>query len=355
VPPILPALQARARASDIAASLIFSGFSVGMIFGFVLAGFLIARRGPRAAALAGALLHLTADLLVATGHTATVYSTARVIQGLGAGCVWMAAVFAVLVLWPDRPEARLGRILTGFAVGSVVGPLLAALGGTVRPFVADAALASIGLLAASRFPSRSTRAFGWHIGALRSRRLVFALVVIALVALVISVMDGSYTLHFATRLSQTGLALLFTVLTVAYGLGAMLPTASHGLRQAKATAQVGSVLAGLFVLAIGAFDSVAWWFVLAVLLGAAQGAAEASVLSIASDAAEGGLITAIVAYSQAFAIGFLIGPPMATWLTTRFSLLISAAVVAGALVLAAAAGFLVPATEEQKGAPRAAG
>lgn len=118
---MLPALRARAHASDLAASLIFSGFSLGMIAGFVLAGMLIARRGTRAAAYLGALLHLAADVLFASGHTATVYSVARVVQGLGAGCVWMAAVFAVLVLWPDRPEARLGRILTGFAVGSVVG------------------------------------------------------------------------------------------------------------------------------------------------------------------------------------------------------------------------------------------
>jgi MFS family permease len=341
---MLPALRVKAHASDLAASLIFSGFSLGMIAGFVLAGMLIARRGTRAAAYLGALLHLAADVLFATGHTATVYSVARVVQGLGAGCVWMAAVFAVLVLWPDRPEARLGRILTGFAVGSVVGPLLAALGGTVRPFVADACLASVGLLAASRFPARSTRAFGWRVGALRSRKLGFSLVVIALVALVISVLDGSYTLHFATKLSQTGLALLFTVLTVAYGLGALFPTASRGLAQSRATAQVGCLLIALFLLGIATFTGVGWWFALAVVLGASQGATEASVLSIASDASEGGLITAVVAYSQAFAVGFLIGPPVATWLTTRFSLVSSAAVVAVALLLAAAAGMLVPVT-----------
>lgn len=210
--------------------------------------------------------------------------------------------------------------------------------------MADACLASVGLLAASRFPARSTRAFGWRVGALRSRKLGFSLVVIALVALLISVLDGSYTLHFATKLSQTGLALLFTVLTVAYGLGALFPTASRGLAQSRVTAQVGCLLMALFLLGIATFTGVGWWFALAVLLGASQGATEASVLSIASDASEDGLITAVVAYSQAFAVGFLIGPPVATWLTTRFSLISSAAVVGVALLLAAAAGMLVPVT-----------
>lgn len=352
MPPILPALQARAHASDLAASVIFSGFPVGMIAGFVLAGVLIARRGPRLAALTGVALHLTSDILTATGHTAGVYAVARVIQGLGAGAVWMAAVFAVLVVWPERPEPRLGRILTGFAIGSIVGPLLAALGGAVRPFVADATLASVGLVAAWALPSRHGRTFGWRVGALRSRRLAFSLVVIGLVALSISVLDGSYTLHFATKLSQFGLAILFMVLTIAYGLGALFPPASQGLRRSMATARIGSLLMAAFIIAVAAVDSVVGWFVLLILLGASQGATEASVLSIASDASEGGLLTAMVAYSQAFAIGFLIGPPLATWLFTRFSLVISGVVVAVILVSASVAGMLVPVAEPEAVEPR---
>src|SRR5207253_1982425 len=155
----------------------------------------------------------------------------------------------------------------------------------------------------------------------------FAIGMVALVALVISVLDGSFTFHFATRLSQTGLALLFAGSTVAYGLGAVLPINSRGERQSKVTAQIGALCCALFLVPI-AWSNAAWaWFVLACFLGFSLGATEASVLSIAAGAAEGGLITALIVYSQAFALGFLVGSPFATWLSTMSGVVASALAV----------------------------
>ncbi|TMK80753.1 MAG: MFS transporter [Actinobacteria bacterium] len=342
VAPILPALRERAHASPLAASLIFAGVSIGMFAGFVIGGLVIIRTGPRNAAIGGVLLHLCGDLLFIVGHTAGVYEAARMAQGLGSGMVWMSSVFAVIVRWPEHPEQQLGKILTGFAAGSVIGPLVAALGGPVRPFVADACLAVVGLTAATFYPTGGGGSFGWRLHVLRSRRLAFALVMITLVALVISVLDGSYTLHFATKLSQTGLAVLITSSTIAYGVGALLPIASRSLRASRASAQVGAVCCAALLLGLTTFDSVAMWFVLIVLLGAALGVTEAGVLSISSSAAGGGLMTAQVVYAQAFAFGFLIGPPVATWLTTRFTLISSGVVVGLVLLLGAGSGFLAP-------------
>ena len=105
---------------------------------------------------------------------------------------------------------------------------------------------------------------------------------------------------------------------------------------------VGAVCCAALLLGLTTFDSVAMWFVLIVLLGAALGVTEAGVLSISSSAAGGGLMTAQVVYAQAFAFGFLIGPPVATWLTTQFSLISSGVVVGLVLLLGAASGFLAP-------------
>jgi ACDE family multidrug resistance protein len=339
--PILPALRAKAHASALAGSLMFAGLSVGMLVGFIAGGFVVARRGPRGAAVGGVLLHLAADLLFITGGSSAIYTGARVVQGVGSGLIWMAAVFGVLALWPQRPEPWLGRILTAYAVGSVVGPLVAALGGTVRPFVADAALSIPALFAAVTFPSMSSRAFGWRLAVLRSRLLAFAIGMVALLAAVISVLEGSYTFRFASKLSQTGLAVLFTASTIAYGLGALLPVASRSLTKSKISAQVGAAASAVLILELVRVDSVLWWFVLIVLLGAAVGATEASVLSIASGATGDGLLTAMMVYSQAFALGFLVGPLVATWLTTQFSVVASAVAVGGALLIASASGFLV--------------
>jgi MFS family permease len=339
--PILPALRARAHASELAGSLIFAGLSIGMLAGFVVGGFVVARRGPRGAAVGGVLLHLAADLLFITGHSSGIYTTARIVQGVGSGMIWMAAVFGVLALWPERPEPWLGRILTAFAIGSVVGPLVAALGGTVRPFVADAILGIPALAMAFRFPPIHSRVFGWRVGVLRNRLLAFAIVMVGLLAVVISVLEGSYTFLFATKLSQTGLAVLFTASTIAYGLGALLPAASRNLAQSKISAQVGAAATALLILQLVRVDGVVWWFVLIILLGVAVGATEASVLSITAGATGDGLLTAMMVYSQAFALGFMIGPPVATWLTTQFSVVASAAAIGGVLLIAAAAGFLV--------------
>jgi MFS family permease len=339
--PILPALRARANASALAGSLIFAGLSIGMLAGFVVGGFVVARRGPRGAAVGGVLLHLAADLLFITGHTSGIYTTARIAQGVGSGMIWMAAVFGVLALWPERPEPWLGRILTAFALGSVVGPLVAALGGTVRPFVVDAALGIPILAVAFTFPSSHSQVFGWRVGVLRNRLLAFAIVMVALMAVVISVLEGSYTFLFATKLSQTGLAVLFTASTIAYGLGALLPSASGSLSQSKVSAQVGAVASALLIVQLVRVDGVPWWFVLMVLLGVAIGATEASVLSIVAGVTSDGLLTAMMVYSQAFALGFMVGPPVATWITTQFTVVASAAAIGGALLVAGAAGFLV--------------
>jgi hypothetical protein len=46
--------------------------------------------------------------------------------------------------------------------------------------------------------------------------------------------------------------------------------------------------------------------------------------------------------NRANAVGYLMGPPAAAWITTRFSLLISALMVGALLVVVSAAGLMIP-------------
>ena len=342
VGPVLPALKDKAGASSLVASLIFSGFSVGMFAGFALAIVAVRRRGPRIAGAAGVVLHLAADAMFMAGHTAGVYTTARVLQGMGSGAVWIASVFAVLTLWPDRPEARLGRILSAYSVGAVAGPLLAGLGGTIRPFAADLILGLAVVPASLMLPSRHGRPFGWRSGTLREPRLAFASLVVLYVAMFYAAIEGSYTLHFSSRLTQTGLAVLVAVVGLTFGLGAGVPVAARGPREGKSVAQIGLVISGLLLLEVTLFDNVPAWFALLGVMGFALGATEAGVLSVVSSISEGGILTAMLVYSQAFALGYLIGPPATTWLSTSLGLVASAAILFAGALACSAAGFLVP-------------
>ncbi|HXY71038.1 MAG TPA: MFS transporter [Actinomycetota bacterium] len=348
VGPVLPALRARADATSLEASVIFAGFAVGMLVGFALAGVAIRRTGPRSAALAGVGLHIAGDLLFILGHSPGIYLAARMAQGLGSGALWMASTFTVLSWWPERPGPKLGRMLSSYAVGSVLGPLLAALGGAVLPFAGDLALASAGLVAAASMPARHGRTFNWGLAVLRDRRLAFGSLVALLEALLFAALEGSYTLRFSDQLSQRLLGLLIALTTVAFGLGAALPAAgASGIRGRRAS-QTALVVCAAAVLALGGSSVAPLWFGAAVVLGLALGVTETGAVSMVAATPEESMLTAMTAASQAFAVGYLIGAPLATWLTEWAGNVWSAVVLACAALATAAAAYAVPVSRPRR-------
>jgi hypothetical protein len=340
VGPVLPALKARAGASSIAASMIFAGFSIGLVAGFAFAGGTTRRWGPRTTLLLGIAAHLAGDVLFVSGHGSAVYAMARVVQGLGSGGIWIGTMLSALTWWPERPGPKLGAVLAAYAVGAVAGPLLGALGGTVRPFLADGSLAVVAAAGVSRLPGGRGRTFGWHLQALRDRRLLFASSVVLLAASVYSSIEGSFTLRFSGRLSQTGLGALIATVALAAGAGSLLRVATRGPNEGRIVAQAGAVATGILLVGATAMDSPLAWFVLLSLAGLSLGAAEAGALGLIAAMPEAGMLTAQVAYSQAWALGFLIAPPGATWLTSVGAVAPGVA-LAGLGVFAALLGFAV--------------
>ena len=342
VGPVLPAIRVRAGATPLEASLIFAVFSIGMLAGFAAGAVLVRRTGPRAAAVSGVALHLVADLLFIGSHSTTIYVIGRLLQGFGSGELWMASVFFVLARWPDRPGPWLGRMITAYAAGAIIGPLLAALGGAVRPFVGDAILSSSGFVAAFAMPARHGRTFNWGRGVLRDRRLAFGSLVALLNALIFTTIEGSYTLQFATQLSQGEIGLLIALVTVTFGFGAALPVASATGVQGRRAGQLALLLCAVTIVALASSDSPAMWFLFAAILGIGLGMSETSALSIVARTPEDTMLTAMTAASQAFAIGYLIAPPTATWITEGAGMTASGVAVAAAAILTAALAWLVP-------------
>jgi MFS family permease len=353
VGPVLPAIQLRAGATPLEASAIFAVFSVGMLAGFAVGGATVRRSGPRMAAVTGVTLHLVADLLFIGAHSPQVYVIGRLLQGFGSGEIWMASVLCVLARWPDGPGVWLGRMITAYAVGAVVGPLLAALGGAVRPFVGDAILSATGFLAAFAMPARHGRTFDWGLGVLRDRRLAFGSLVALLNALVFTTIEGSYTLRFATRLSQGELGLLIALVTVTFGIGAAIPAASESGARGRRAGQLALLLSAAAIVAIAAADSPALWFVLAAVLGIGVGMSETSAVSMVARTPEDTMLTAMTLASQAFAIGYLIAPPTATWITGTAGMTASGLAVAAVAVITAGLAWFVPFSGGERNAPAA--
>jgi len=350
VGPVLPALRARADATSLEASIVFAGFAVGMLIGFVLAGMAIRRSGSRAAALGGVTLHVVGDLLFIFGHSPGIYLAARLAQGLGSGALWMASTFCVLSWWPERPGPKLGLMLTSYAVGSVLGPLLAAVGGAVLPFAGDAVLASAGFVAAANMPSRHGRTFDWGFAVLRDRRLAFGSLVALLEALLFASLEGSYTLRFSDRLSQQLLSLLIALTTLTFGLGAALPAAGAGGIRGRRASQSALVVCAVSVAVLGGSSIPVLWFGAAMVMGLALGVTETGAVSMVAATPEESMLTAMTAASQAFALGYLIGAPLATWLTDTAGHLWSGLVLAGLALATACVAYSVPVARQGQAA-----
>lgn len=349
--PVLPAVRERAGASALEASMIFGVFSIGLLAGFAAGGVTVRRRGPRAAAITGVVLHLVADMLFIASHSPRTYLVGRLLQGFGSGELWMAAILCVLARWPARPGPWLGRMITAYAVGAVMGPLLATLGGAVRPFIGDAILSSFAFVAAFAMPARHGRTFDWGLGVLRDRRLAFGSLVALFNALVFTTIEGSYTLRFASRLSQGQLGLLIALITVTFGIGAALPVAGETGARGRRAGQLALLLCAVAIVAIAASDSPAMWFVLAAILGIGVGISETSAITMVARTPEDTMLTAMTAASQAFAIGYLIAPPTATWITGTAGMTASGLAVAAVAVVTAALAWAVPLGGEEREAP----
>jgi sugar phosphate permease len=197
-------------------------------------------------------------------------------------------------------------------------------------------------VAAFAMPAVAARTFDWGLGVLRDRRLAFGSMVALFNALVFTTIEGSYTLRFATRLSQGQLGLLIALVTVTFGIGAALPVASESGARGRRAGQLALLLCAATIVAIAASDSPTLWFVLAAVLGIGVGMSETSAVSMVARTPQETMLTAMTLASQAFALGYLIAPPAATWITGTAGMTASGLAIAAVAVVTAALAWTVP-------------
>jgi MFS family permease len=304
--PVVPAIGDETGAGPAVAGALVATFGVGQLVGYPLAGGVVARRGAAAALAGGLALLALGSVGFVAGDGLTLYFAARLLQGVGAGAMWMGVVFAVLERYRGDAYARLTAVLAAYSVGGIAGAALGGVGGIRAPFAIHLTLVlgagALVLLLGS--PAERPR-FDSDRAALRTRAFVLAAAGILLVAIGYGVVDGPLPLHLATELSQREIAALYVGAAIVLGAAA----SSAGRVAPRAALLVGAAAATVGIALAGATSSVAPWIVALGLAALGFGAGEAGALGLLLERIGADrMVLAMVVWSQVWAVGYLVGP-----------------------------------------------
>jgi MFS family permease len=306
IAPVVPEIGDATGAGPGVMGVLVASFAVGQMVGYPLAGRVLQRRHAVAVLLASLALIVVGDLGFILGESLGAYFPARLLQGIGAGGLWIGTAFAIIERYPGEEYKRLTGILAAYGIGAIAGPAIGGVGGIRAPFALHLVLVTVVTLAliAIGTPKEPVK-FGSDRAALRTPGFWLASAGILMVSLTLGTFDGPMPLHFAEQLSQAQIAGL-------YVLAALVSSASATL---AGRASPRPVLAGatvLMTLAValgGATETVGLWVLVAVLLGVGLGTGEAGSLGVLLESiGVDRIVLAMVVWSQVWAIGYLVGP-----------------------------------------------
>ncbi|MGI9116233.1 MAG: MFS transporter [Gaiellales bacterium] len=134
VVPLLPWYSERFDLSKLGAAVLLAGYPVTFLLVTAPAGWLSSRVGARRVVIVGGAFFVAATILFAWAPNDVVVVAARLLQGVGGGIGWGAAM-----AWltgntpPERRSRTIGAISAVLAAGAVAGPAVGALAGATSP------------------------------------------------------------------------------------------------------------------------------------------------------------------------------------------------------------------------------
>jgi MFS family permease len=309
IAPVVPAIADDTGAGPGVIGALVATFAVGQMLGFPLAGRGVQRRRASFVLVTSLVLMVVGDLGFVLGDGLGVYFPARLLQGIGAGGLWMGVTFAVLERFPGEELRRLSGVLAAYSVGAIAGPAMGAVGGIRGPFLVHLAAVLPAAVAIAAIGAPRERAeFGSDRAALRTAGFWLASAGILMVALGYGALDGPLPLHFADRLGQGEIAALYVI--GALVLGASAVAAGRGASRPMLVA--AAVVITLGIALAGMTDTVPWWLGAIALASVGLGVGETGALGILLETVgPERIVLAMVVWSQVWAIGYLAGPAAA--------------------------------------------
>ncbi len=146
--PLLPWYANRFDLSTFEVALLLAAYPIAFLLTTIPAGWIAGRVGPRRVVIAGTSFFVFATVLFAWAPSGEVIIIARLLQGVGGGVGWAAAM-----AWltgntaPERRSRTIGAISGVLSAGAVAGPLLGALAGATSPVLAFSIAGAIGVVA----------------------------------------------------------------------------------------------------------------------------------------------------------------------------------------------------------------
>ena len=306
IAPVVPEIGDATGAGPGVMGVLVASFAVGQMVGYPLAGRVLQRSQAVAVLLASLALIVVGDLGFIFGESLGVYFPARLLQGVGAGGLWIGTAFAIIERYPGEEYKRLTGILAAYGIGSIAGPALGGVGGIRAPFALHLVLVTVITVALIALGgARQPVSFGSDRAALRTPGFWLASAGILMVSLTLGTFDGPIPLHFADELSQAEIAALYVLAALVSSASATLA----GRAPPRPVLAAATVIMTLAVALGGATETVGVWVLVAVLAGVGLGTGESGSLGILLESiGVDRIVLAMVVWSQVWAIGYLVGP-----------------------------------------------
>jgi MFS family permease len=306
IAPVVPEIGDATGAGPGVMGALVASFAVGQMVGYPLSARVLQRRHALAVLFASLALVVVGDLGFILGESLGIYFPARLVQGIGAGGLWIGTAFAIIERYPGEEYRRLTGILAAYGIGAIAGPAIGGIGGIRAPFALHLILVTAVTLAlvAIGAPKAAVK-FGSDRAALRTPGFWLASAGILMVALTLGTFDGPLPLHFSEHLSQAEIAALYVLAALVSSAAATVA----GRKAPRTMLGMATILMTLSIALGGATEMVGFWVVVAVLCGIGVGAGEAGSLGVLLESiGVDRIVLAMVVWSQVWAIGYLVGP-----------------------------------------------